>query len=146
MARKKPPADPPPKRGAAALGERGQVLWRALGRDEDSAAGALALEACRIADRLEELNEIIAGRGVLDLLRFRLSPGWWDDDGQHVQVRVEFSNPMGEARQQALALKAHLERLGFDAAAPAATGEGESPLAQVLTLVQAATKHSGGAG
>lgn len=120
------------------LGRRGSALWDSLGRELDTAAGALALEACRIVDRLDDLDKIIAGKGVLDLMRFRLHPDWWDEDGQHVSVTVKFDSVLAEARQQAGRLAALLEKLGIDAAAGGSERTEEaSPLAQVLALVQA---------
>lgn len=123
----------------AGLRVRGSALWDSLDRPLDTAAGALALEACRIVDRLDDLDRIIAGKGVLDLMRFRLNPDWWDDDGQHVQVTVKFDSVLAEARQQAGRLTALLDKLGIAGAAPGEKSEEASPLAQVLALVHAAT-------
>jgi hypothetical protein len=40
------------------FGERGERLWAQLGISEEfSPAGVLAVEACRMADRLESLDE-----------------------------------------------------------------------------------------
>jgi len=45
------------------LGERGQALWRSLGGDTttDGARAVLIAEACRLADQLEKLDQIITG-------------------------------------------------------------------------------------
>ena len=54
----------------------------------------LIREACRAVDRLADLDEVIAGKGVLDLLRFRLS----DQEGRVAEVK--FDAVLSEARQQ----------------------------------------------
>jgi hypothetical protein len=64
------------------------------------------VEAARIADRLDDLDLIISGKGVLQLLRFRLS----DDEGRVAEVK--FDGVLAEARQQASAFKAILAQLG----------------------------------
>jgi hypothetical protein len=38
------------------FGPRGTELWASLGQDEFTPAGVLAVEACRIADRLDRLD------------------------------------------------------------------------------------------
>lgn len=67
---------------------------------------ALLEEAARIADRLDDIDQVIAGRGVLQLLRFRLV----DDEGRVAEVK--FDAVLSEARQQATALKQLLAQLG----------------------------------
>ena len=58
-----------------------------------------------MADRLEKLNDIIAGRGVLELLHFRMkSP--MDDEGL-VTIEMSVDGVLAEARQ----LQAGFERL-----------------------------------
>lgn len=113
------------------LSPRGAALWKALGQTLDTPAGALALEACRAVDRLDELDRIIAGKGVLNLMRFRLHMD--DYDPPIATVKVEFSNVLSEVRQQQMALKQMLVTLGIDR--KASEQGGESPLAQVLKLV-----------
>lgn len=66
----------------------------------------LIVEAARIADRLDDLDEVIAGKGVLQLLRFRLV----DNEGRVAEVK--FDGVLAEARQQANALKGILAQLG----------------------------------
>jgi hypothetical protein len=81
------------------LGERGARLWRELGGDNlDPAKKVLAEEACRIADRLDRLDDFLRGREDA-WLRFRAR----NEDGSIVQVVVD--KALAEARQQAVALK-----------------------------------------
>lgn len=90
------------------LGERGSALWQAMAT-EDVPRNALVLEAARLADRLDELDNIIQGKGVLNLMQFRLDfPN--EDDGPY-SVEVKFQAPLAEARQQATALATILTKL-----------------------------------
>ena len=56
-----------------------------------------------MADRLEKLNEIIAGRGVVELLRFRLKEPV--NEAGVVTVEMTIDHVMGEARQLQLAFE-----------------------------------------
>ncbi|WP_168223092.1 hypothetical protein [Pseudarthrobacter sp. NIBRBAC000502770] len=49
----------------AGLGERGLAVWEAMS-GTDVPRNALVLEAARLADRLDELDNIIQGKGVLN--------------------------------------------------------------------------------
>ena len=110
--------------GPADLGARGKALWQSLGRSEFDADGVLALEACRAADRLDELDRVIAGEGVLNLMRFRTVVG-----GDEPVVVVKFDSALGEARQQQNALRQMLITLGIgQAASPVAIEAPVSPV------------------
>jgi hypothetical protein len=107
---------PPVTRDARAYGDRGARLWREMSGDTRSGGErALVEEACRIADRLDELDGLLAG-GLEALLRFKLS-----DDGADVTVVV--NNPLAEARQQAAVLKQIVSELR-QSAAPKPAGRG----------------------
>lgn len=129
-----PAAEPEPTRG--------ERLRAALAGDgTDLARAALALEAGRCVDRLDELDRIIAGDGVTELMRFRqVGDGLFTDggDAKTVTIQVKFDSVLGESRQQQNNLRQLLQALGLDAA-PAASGTGkpkeDSPLAAVLALV-----------
>jgi len=86
----------------------GMALRALVTDDMDVRTRALLIEAARTADRLDDLDEIIHGKGVLELLRFRLS----DDEGRVAEVK--FDGVLAEARQQAGTLKALLVTLGVD--------------------------------
>lgn len=116
----------------AGLHSRGRALWAALGQQLSTPAGQVALEACRAADRLDELDSIIAGKGVLNLLAFRTHLDLEDmlADEQHLRITVSFQNVLAEARQQQANFKTLLAEIS-DAvpAAPAgSTGPKKSPL------------------
>ena len=96
------------------LSESGLSLFKALSPDvSDQAREALATEAARISDRLDELDRIIAGKGVLELMRFRVADVFDDADGRNVRVEVKFDSVLGEARQQANVLRQILVSLGL---------------------------------
>lgn len=84
----------------------GDDLRKLIGSSTDPRTAGLLVEAARIADRLDDLDRIIAGKGVLDLLRFRLV----DHEGRVAEVK--FDGVLAEARQQASAFKAILAQLG----------------------------------
>lgn len=90
------------------LGVRGSALWGAMST-ADVPRNALVLEAARLADRLDELDSIIQGKGVLDLMVFRLD--FPDGGDEPFSVEVKFQNVLAEARQQATALAGILTKL-----------------------------------
>lgn len=101
----------------AGLGERGLSIWEAMAT-QDVPRNALVLEAARLADRLDELDNIIQGKGVLNLMQFRLDMES-GEDGEY-NVEVKFQNVFSEARQQATAFAGILAKLTpADAAAKA---------------------------
>jgi hypothetical protein len=81
-----------PKRG------RGKKLWDEIteGHDLDPTQRVILEEACRCADRLDQLDDIIAGKGVLQLLHFRSMTD--DEDERAITMTVDAV--LAEARQQ----------------------------------------------
>ncbi|MFS0718854.1 hypothetical protein ABC337_04975 [Arthrobacter sp. 1P04PC] len=120
----------------AGLGERGLAVWEALS-GSDVPRNALVLEAARLADRLDELDNIIQGKGVLNLMQFRLHMEG-SEDGEY-NVEVKFQHVFSEARQQAIAFSTILSKLApveSAAKAPAApaavpTGANVTPLDRI---------------
>lgn len=95
----------------AGLGERGLAVWEAMSGN-DVPRNALVLEAARLADRLDELDNIIQGKGVLNLMQFRVLNREVGDDGElDINVEVKFQNVFSEARQQAIAFATILSKL-----------------------------------
>jgi hypothetical protein len=95
------PIDTPP-----GLHRRGKLLWQDLGCKVGTAVGELALEICRSADRLDELDRVVAGKGVLQLMQFRLDDIDWDGAGdQHVHIKVSIQGVLTEARLQQATFK-----------------------------------------
>ncbi|WP_324644165.1 hypothetical protein [Pseudarthrobacter sp. LT1] len=116
------------------LGERGSALWEELS-GKDVARNALVLEAARLADRLDELDNIIQGNGVLNLMQFRLHLDEIDDDGdRNINVEVKFAAPLAEARQQAIAFATILTKLTpAEAAAKPKAAPAAAPMAANVT-------------
>jgi len=108
---------------ADGLGERGRALWESLGHESPATAdGAMALEAARLVDRLEELDSIIQGKGVLELMQFRvLDAHMSDEDEKRLHVEVKFNNVLAEARQQQNVLRQMLVTLAPPADAKTAS-------------------------
>lgn len=126
------------------LGERGLTLWEEL-KAGNAANDALALEAARLADRLDELDSIIHGKGVLNLMQFRVLNREFEDNGDlSINVEVKFQNVLSEARQQQLALANVLSKIS--PAAPAkASGQPASgqPLPDGVSPIDRARKAAG---
>lgn len=77
------------------LGPGGAALWAELHEETDPAdLTVLIQEACRMADRLDQLDGALKADGILRLIER-------EDD----VVEVVVSSPMSEARQQANALR-----------------------------------------
>lgn len=81
------------------LGERGSALWAAMVADRSfsPSAGVLLAEACRLADRLERLDQIL--RGDVEVWA-RLVHDLRTDD---YELRID--GALSEARQQANTLR-----------------------------------------
>lgn len=93
------------------LGDRGEALYERYAC-ADVAVNVLAMEAARAADRLDELDNIIQGKGVLNLMQFRLRelPDL-DAEDPTCTVEVQFQNVLSEARQQQGNLAALIAKL-----------------------------------
>lgn len=97
----------------AGLGERGLSIWEVL-KSGDKSRDALVIEAARTADRLDELDSIIQGKGVLELMQFRVLNREFDEDNEdqlNISVEVKFQNVLSEARQQQLAFASLIEKI-----------------------------------
>lgn len=94
----------------AGLGERGQEIWDSL-KSNDPVRNALALELARTADRLDELDNIIQGKGVLELMQFRVEELKLNDEVETVVINVKFQSVLSEARQQQVAMTQIVQKL-----------------------------------
>jgi len=127
-------------------GSNGAAL-RALAEGvSDPRQVALLHEAARITDRLDELDRIIAGKGVLKLMRFRLKDLFSPEEERRVSVEVRFDSVLAEARQQATALRGILTALGVEkvdgAAKPGRSASLGDQIAQARARRQAAAQGS----
>src|SRR5262245_39670294 len=84
------------KSSSSWLGVRGQALWDELAGKTPKAMQVVLLEACRLADRLDRLDDYLSGRTDAWL---RLHSR--NEDATTVEVVVDAA--LAEARQQALA-------------------------------------------
>lgn len=115
------------------LGERGKELWDALNTGEVP-RDSLVLEAARTADRLNELDNIIQGKGVLELMQFRLD--FPEGDGEPFTVEVKFQNVLSEARQQQTAFATLIEKISrYGLTATATKGAPVAPLPTGVTAL-----------
>lgn len=117
---KKAKAAPAPE-APKSLGDRGRALWTSLGQTAGTPAGELALEACRLADRLERIDGVLTGRS--DWFEMvEVEPGTF-------LLRVD--SALDQARQQALAFKQLLAELGTTAVPAPAPEAAKNPLDQL---------------
>ncbi|MDA8439572.1 MAG: hypothetical protein M0Z51_12065 [Propionibacterium sp.] len=73
----------------------------------DPAVSALVVEACRIMDRLDQIDAIITGKSEwIELMHFRTAT----DAGDEIAVTLD--DCLAEARQQSNALRGILTQLG----------------------------------
>lgn len=115
------------------LGDRGLTVWSAL-KSGDVARDALALEAARTSDRLDELDNIIQGKGVLDLMQFRLE--FPEAEDEPFVVEVKFQSVLSEARQQQTAFATLLEKIDkLSLTARAPKGDEGRPLPAGVTAL-----------
>ena len=106
MSKPKPPSG---------LASGGRTLWREVVKDHDLDVVQLVTltEACRLKDRLDDMDEIVQGKGVLELLRFRrMDQGaCGHDDDEPVTIQVKFDDVISRANATANQMKQMLAAL-----------------------------------
>lgn len=106
------------------LGSRGRALWREMnGATLDVARRVLLEEACRLADRCDQLDDFLRGREDA-WMRFHAR----NEDGSIVEVVVD--RALTEARQQAATLRGLLAELRVKDQAPKSEASRRDELAQ----------------
>lgn len=96
------------------LGEGGRALWSGITTSFELLPEQLVQleEACRMKDRLDELDRIIQGKGVLSLMRFRCREAFGDeDDDRRLTVEVKFDQVLSQANSTANVMKQILAAL-----------------------------------
>lgn len=119
----------------AFLRAAGRRLWDQLNSDYEltPVSEALAVEICRMKDRLERFSAALSSENQL---WFELGDPEELESGE-VQVSVVVNSMLGEARQTANAMSLLMKKL--DVLAPAkARGGDEDPLAKLLAEVEEA--------
>ncbi len=126
---------------------QGDELRSLLSSADDPRQRTLLVEAARIADRLDELDRIIAGKGVLKLMCFRLkdlTEALMTNGDIPVRVEVKFDAVLAEARQQASTLRGLLQSLGVERVTGAASdGGGGGLLASISAIGQGQAAAAG---
>lgn len=88
------------------FGPGGQNLWNSIteAHELDPLQEVQLIEACRMKDRLDEFDRIIQGKGVLDLMRFRME---LEDllENPRATVTVKFDGVIDKANTTANAMK-----------------------------------------
>lgn len=94
--------------------------------DADPSVAVLVNEACRIIDRLDQIDAIITGKAEwIELMHFRTKQG---DDSE---VTVTIDGVLAEARQQAAALNTLFTKLGVGKADVSSKGATVDPLDEI---------------
>ena len=93
----------PPKH----LRERGKALWKRLDVEANTPEGVLAEEACRVADKIDDLYTLLDGRAEEAILReatYKLEDYFPDHEG-NVHLEVKLTGLQNEMRQQQALLR-----------------------------------------
>lgn len=103
------------------LAERGTALWLDVlaERDLDAAGRVLLAEACRMADRLEQMDRLLRG----DISTWAVISDEYGAGGKR-RVTVVLDDALGEARQQAATYRQIVATLKLGTAAEKATERG----------------------
>lgn len=107
------------------LGVRGLAFYDSLITGQVSAAQeALVVEAARMADTLEDLNGIVQGKGVINLMHLRHM-----DPTDDTQVTMTVDSVLAERRQLQLSFERMCKTLQVSSAPAAAKGDVSDDLA-----------------
>ncbi|MCU1441125.1 MAG: hypothetical protein JWP85_2122 [Rhodoglobus sp.] len=129
IATPKPPVRPRRPRTATAqptqLGPRGSKLQKALDslKTFNPAETVMVEEMCRMADRLEAINELVVGKGLANLLHLRRMDDFGEEEGE-VVIKVTIDAVLAEGRQLQLAFQRLATALNVESG-EAAKGEGD---------------------
>lgn len=95
------------------LAPGGLALWKSIaaGHDLDPTQLVQLTEACRQKDRLDEMDRIIHGKGVLNLMQFRVGDVFDVEAERKVTVSVKFDAIIDRANTTANAMKQLLAAL-----------------------------------
>ena len=128
---------PPPE----SLEAGGRALWHGIADSFELMPEQLVQleEACRAKDRLDEFDSIIHGKGVLNLMHFRMRDLFSDDEERNVSVEVKFDNVISQSNATANLLKQLLAALRLP------DEEGRRPQYRGARGAQAPSKPGGAA-
>jgi hypothetical protein len=102
-----------PPRSPSGLSAGGRRLWREVveAHQLDITQLVMLEEACRAKDRLDELARIIEGKGVLELMHFRIPHAFIPGLNGEVTVEVKFDQVINQANATANGMKQLLAAL-----------------------------------
>lgn len=128
------------------LGERGAAIYAQFYDANDASRSAVALEAARTADRMDDLDAIIQGRGLLNLLMFRVVDKEITEDyaDMNLNVEVKFNSVLSEARQQSVAFSGLIKALAPKDSAPAVPVVPEVPKTGADMLAEKRAERAAG--
>jgi hypothetical protein len=132
------------RRAPAGLAAGGRALWREIAATHHLTLDAMQVvqltEACRLKDRLDEMDRIIQGKGVLHLMQFRVGDVFEGDDERRVSVTVKFDAVIERANATANTMKQLLAALRLPDEASGARPQRRGPRgAQKPTIAGGAT-------
>ena len=98
--------------------ERGSELYAGLvGMKEFNPAElVLVVELCRMADRLEAIEDLVARKGLANLLHLRRMDDFGEEEGE-VVIKVTIDGVLAEGRQLQLAFQRAAAALELDTGA-----------------------------
>ncbi|MGN0126065.1 MAG: hypothetical protein ACI38R_22715 [Rhodococcus sp. (in: high G+C Gram-positive bacteria)] len=122
------------------LGPRGEALWLSLGGDTatDGARAALIVEACRLADQLDKLDQIISGDDAT-WLQLEIP------EGRPIKLIVPIQNAIAERRQSVTVFRhvlAQLWNVGTPAGEVAGSGSPKEASVDDLAKRRAARRSA----
>jgi hypothetical protein len=100
---------------------RGTALYAALTplREYNALEVVMVEELCRMADRLEAINELVANKGVANLLHLRRMDDFGDEHGEPT-IKVTIDAVLAEGRQLQLAFQRMSVALNIESGVAAA--------------------------
>jgi hypothetical protein len=100
---------------------RGTSLYAALVplREYNALELVMLEELCRMADRLEAINELVAKKGLANLLHLRRMDDFGEEEGE-VVIKVTIDSVLAEGRQLQLAFQRVATTLKLDSGAVSA--------------------------
>ena len=104
----------------APFGERGSALHSSLSglKEFNPAEMVMLVEMCRMADRLEQINDLVVSDGIVGLLHLRKMDDFGAEEGEAI-IKVTIDAVLAEGRQLQLAFQRMTTALGIESGAVA---------------------------
>lgn len=91
----------------SSLRERGRALWEKMGLEINTPEGVLGEEACRVADRIDQLFQMMDGgddEAIIREVSFKMED-YFPQEGGDVHLYLKLTNLQNEMRQQQALLR-----------------------------------------